>query len=556
MAQAGWRSVFDGSTSSLSGHSSSPPSHFSSTTSLRRGVDLEKGIGSEEVYQDVLDLFVYSRLPFLILVGFCAEMESCGYRAILVLGAASGVLTAGHSRCDKGEMPRLNFHVLLVTCASVKLCTAWPTRGVLTAGDEPEPQTKNDTEYRPFSWCEVWELIVPVCLSLFGGWSFVYLVMSFMAKGQEDKAVLAMPLDLEGRQRPCRGKYWERRPEVFCMFILYPEIWRYRGLSVMLAGFTTQCVGAVTFGLCGLGNVYMGASGRSFDVVVLLARFLQGTGGGLQVAFGLMQTALLLTGLERSIQNTRSLQGTGPLLSSLSTSSARLAHCISKPGYEATFAVCTLLPLIQLPMLRWAPKRVHGRGSASQGSSAQYCYQRMLVIILCVILQSIRSFSSAAVEAALSQLLYTDYQLTRRWTGVITAALMFTMLPAQIFYEQLGRRFSVNRVIRFLLLMALVGSSLNLFESWLGLVASACLVLPSLALSSGLIMGTMQVHQIPNSYIFDLIRSRRAIASGGQHGFGEQQLLVSAVCIVLYEAVHVLTLEKQGDTKRSEEAIS
>ncbi|CAK9066067.1 unnamed protein product [Durusdinium trenchii] len=53
----------------------------------------EKGIGSEEVYQDVLDLFVYSRLPFLILVGFCAEMESCGYRAILVLGAASGVLT-------------------------------------------------------------------------------------------------------------------------------------------------------------------------------------------------------------------------------------------------------------------------------------------------------------------------------------------------------------------------------------------------------------------------------------------------------------------------------
>lgn len=512
----------------------------------------------------------------------------------------------------------------------MKLCTAWPTRGVLTAGDEPSPSALSfiqqkvspsyvisqdapgsDTEYRPFSWCEVWELIVPVCLSLFGGWSFVYLVMSFMAKGQEDKAVLAMSvlsvfvenllyssvfvdsldfaynlMESEAQSGFIVGIHKMGTSAgtilVFCMFILYPEIWRYRGLSVMLAGFTTQCVGAVTFGLCGLGNVYMGASGRSFDVVVLLARFLQGTGGGLQVAFGLMQTALLLTGLERSIQNTRFYlgaclgMGTGPLLSSLSTSSARLAHCISKPGYEATFAVCTLLPLIQLPMLRWAPKRVHGRGSASQGSSAQYCYQRMLVIILCVILQSIRSFSSAAVEAALSQLLYTDYQLTRRWTGVITAALMFTMLPAQIFYEQLGRRFSVNRVIRFLLLMALVGSSLNLFESWLGLVASACLVLPSLALSSGLIMGTMQVHQIPNSYIFDLngttllslilsdllgrgigpVAARHSIASGGQHGFGEQQLLVSAVCIVLYEAVHVLTLEKQGDTKRSEEAIS
>ena len=62
----------------------------------------EKGIGSEQVYQDVLDLFVYSRLPFLIIVGFFAEFDCCGYRAVLVVGALCGVVTVLMTRFGMG----------------------------------------------------------------------------------------------------------------------------------------------------------------------------------------------------------------------------------------------------------------------------------------------------------------------------------------------------------------------------------------------------------------------------------------------------------------------
>ncbi|CAE7242110.1 unnamed protein product [Symbiodinium sp. CCMP2592] len=53
----------------------------------------EKGINSQQVYQSVFDLFVYTRLPFVALVGLIAEMNCFGCRAVLVLGAICGVFT-------------------------------------------------------------------------------------------------------------------------------------------------------------------------------------------------------------------------------------------------------------------------------------------------------------------------------------------------------------------------------------------------------------------------------------------------------------------------------
>ncbi|CAJ1399323.1 unnamed protein product [Effrenium voratum] len=53
----------------------------------------EKGITSQQVYQNILDLFVYSRLPLVIIAGFCAELECCGCRAVLLAGAFCGAAT-------------------------------------------------------------------------------------------------------------------------------------------------------------------------------------------------------------------------------------------------------------------------------------------------------------------------------------------------------------------------------------------------------------------------------------------------------------------------------
>ena len=521
-------------------------------------------------------------------------------------------------------MLKLNLFVLLVcsTLANVKAIQGSSLRhteeAVLLQLTDSPPERQEamrinaDLPDDRFNWCDALELLLPVILSLSLGWTSIYLIMTSLARGSEYKAVLAMSvlavfvenllyssvfvdsldfaynlMQTEAESGWIVGMHKMGTSVgtflVFCMFVQYPEIWRYRGLTVMFTGFGVQCVGGMAFGLCGLANVYFGTTGKPFDTLVLLARFLQGTGGGLQVAFGLMQSALLLTGLERSIQNTRFYlgaclgMGTGPLLSSLSTATARLSHCQTQPGYEATFAVCTLLPLIQLPMLRLAPKEVEPNevepelGESSQGSSTTpHRLQRIVVIVLCIILQAVRSFCTAAVEAAVSELLYTQYQWSRRTTGVTTAAMMFTMIPAQVFYERLGRNISVNKAIRFLLLTAAVGSALNLFNSLAGLITGACVVLPSLALSSGLIMGTMQVHNIPQSYVFDLngttllslilsdlfgrgvgpIAARMTIARGGQHEFGERQLLVGVLSMLLYELVHVCAIEKQGEKAR------
>ncbi|CAE7780698.1 unnamed protein product, partial [Symbiodinium sp. KB8] len=226
-------------------------------------------------------------------------------------------------------------------------------------------------------------------------------------------------------------------------------------------------------------------------------------------------------------------------------------------GYEVTFAVCAIIPLMQLPALVRLPKKMMFEGDQIEGSpeeSAEYPTQKALVISCCMALQILRSLSMASIEAALSELLYTEYHWGRRVTGIVTAVLMFSMLPAQIAYESLALRFSVNRAIRFLLLVALCGSGLNLCGDVFSLLLSAIIVLPSLALSSGLIMGTMQIHCIPNSYIFDLTGctlfslllsdflgrglgpqfARMSIARGGQHAFGEQQLLISSVCVVVF----------------------
>jgi len=371
---------------------------------------------------------------------------------------------------------------------------------------------------------------------------------------------------------------------VFLLFSRNPTVWQTHGYEFFVGAFALQVLAALSFGFLSLLHVYSDLGGDVYFTSIYLSRFLQGLAGGIQVACGLEQSAFLKKGLQRSIHNTRFYlggclgMGFGPLLSSLSTATAHCVHCRELAGYEVTFAVCAIIPLMQLPALVRLPKKMMFEGDQIEGSpeeSAEYPTQKALVISCCMALQILRSLSMASIEAALSELLYTEYHWGRRVTGIVTAVLMFSMLPAQIAYESLALRFSVNRAIRFLLLVALCGSGLNLCGDVFSLLLSAIIVLPSLALSSGLIMGTMQIHCIPNSYIFDLTGctlfslllsdflgrglgpqfARMSIARGGQHAFGEQQLLISSVCVVVFELVHVFQLAKvnsSGNLKHSQ----
>ena len=66
----------------------------------------EKGIASEQVYQQVLDLFVYSRLPFLMIAGRCLRLPVLQGRLLRGVGvlrmcyACNGVLHVARDASD------------------------------------------------------------------------------------------------------------------------------------------------------------------------------------------------------------------------------------------------------------------------------------------------------------------------------------------------------------------------------------------------------------------------------------------------------------------------
>lgn len=80
----------------------------------------EKGINSQQVYQSVFDLFVYTRLPFVALVGLVAEMNCFGCRAVLVLGAICGVVTV--------LITRFSASVLLQQVAQCSISASFASR--------------------------------------------------------------------------------------------------------------------------------------------------------------------------------------------------------------------------------------------------------------------------------------------------------------------------------------------------------------------------------------------------------------------------------------------
>eukprot|EP00930_Biecheleria_cincta_P024588 TRINITY_DN17591_c0_g1_i2.p1 TRINITY_DN17591_c0_g1~~TRINITY_DN17591_c0_g1_i2.p1 ORF type:complete len:586 (+),score=85.95 TRINITY_DN17591_c0_g1_i2:72-1829(+) len=367
---------------------------------------------------------------------------------------------------------------------------------------------------------------------------------------------------------------------MFLLFLNWPYLWRTRGPIVYATGLGLQMLCALTFSGAGMMHVFQGFHGNILQVILGASRFLQGLGGGIQVAFGLQQSAHLVSGKHRAVQNTRFYlgaclgMGAGPLLVSAAGTVSQAVPCDDAANFETTIGLIAVLPFVQLPpMCRGgfvASLDFEDAGSlenrdfshsASRDENSRSMGQSLTVII-CLVLQVLRSLAMAAIEAAVSHLLHEEYQWSRRLTGLATAVIIFAMLPVQLLYEKYAINCSVASFIRLLLVSAFVGSFVLAIPTDKALLLGCVLSLPSMALSSGLIMGTMQAHALPDGSILDLNKTtllslllsdfigrglgpavaRVATSSGGQKAFAWQQCVVTAVSIVLYEIMDRLTM--------------
>lgn len=350
---------------------------------------------------------------------------------------------------------------------------------------------------------------------------------------------------------------------MFLIFLRDTEFWRTGGPSVYLIGFCIQTASVITFAILGLSHVFFGLDGQLILTTVNMARLVGGLGGGLQISFGLQQSAHLVTGSARSLQNTRWFlggcvgMGLGPLLASSASVMANTVNCgESTPSYEITIALVAFLTLIQLPTFsKLRPvEDVVDVGITGYGVESDRPRQTVVVLI-CLAMQVLRAMSMAAVEAAATELLRTHYGWSRRITGSVTSLVIFTMVPVQAVYEKTGGYRQAGKSIRSLLVCAIAGSAFMLISTATNLLGGCVLLLPTMALSSGLIMGRMQAHSLPDGSVLDLNKitlfslllsdligrgfgpsmARRSVSTGGQASFARDQLLMAVSSLVLNE---------------------
>jgi len=361
---------------------------------------------------------------------------------------------------------------------------------------------------------------------------------------------------------------------IFLLFLRKPDCWRTVGPHVYLLGFVVQVFSSLTFAMLGLAHVFYGLGGNLTIIAVNMARLLGGFGGGLQISFGLQQSAHLVTGAARSLQNTRWYlggclgMGFGPLLASSASSVAQMIKCPdSTPSFEVTIALAAFLPLLQLPAFS-KMRTVEDEtdvGVTGYGVTSNW-FRQTVVVLICLIMQVLRAMSMAAVEAAATELLRTHYGWSRRTTGVATSLVIFSMLPCQVVYEYFFAHRRSDSSIRGLLMCAIAGSAFLAGETLASLLVGAVLLLPTMALSSGLIMGRMQAHSLPDGSLLDLNKitlfalllsdligrgfgpslARESVEAGGQAAFARDQLVITGISLILNEiASYVLIPEAE-----------
>lgn len=225
---------------------------------------------------------------------------------------------------------------------------------------------------------------------------------------------------------------------IFLLFLTRPHLWRTKAYTFYAFGLSVQILAALTFSTTGMMHVFQGLHGNFLNKALETSRFVQGLGGGIQVAFGLQQSAHLVSGKHRALQNTRFYlgaclgMGAGPLLISAAGFVVKAVPCGDAANFETTIGLIAVLPLVQLPILcrggflasldfedagslTLQHRRDFGQGAAHDAS--RWLLGQSLTVIICLVLQILRSLSMAAIEAAVSHLLQDAYGWPRGLTG-------------------------------------------------------------------------------------------------------------------------------------------
>jgi len=309
-----------------------------------------------------------------------------------------------------------------------------------------------------------------------------------------------------------------------------PELWR-QGRSTLLVTSMLQFVGAG-----GVLLVGRGAASQQMDVInlqafILMARFVQGFGGGIQQLLIQNQVGHLAPASDRherqlSIYVAYSLGlGCAPLCASLFGTAGTLVQCQfgkNVVGYEAVMFLSVVFPLASSYCLAFYPDLSDAHdlmtleNSAIEGSQFTL---RSIVVILCVVAIVGRVFALAVWEVALTFLLEIEYGLFSFHNALVISAMCFSTLIVRFFIDKFKHLGTVAMWIRILCFTSILGIVIARFQNMWMLIAASFLLYPMLYMTGGFFMGTLQNSCLPDGHFLDL-KTTSLIASWGSELVG------------------------------------
>jgi len=192
--------------------------------------------------------------------------------------------------------------------------------------------------------------------------------------------------------------------------------------------------------------------------------------------------------------------------------------------------------------------------------------RRIVLILGCLLMGSLRAFGVSAVEVATASLLENTYDWGHRTTGITIGAIFLTCVPVRVLHKMLGDKMSVVSWIRIFAVIAIAGCLLldspacSVLNKVCGLGCDGALVVagivlfPTFYMGEALAVGIMHQHVLPAGSWFDgnhaqlyyhlaqgLGRfagpwlSRWAISALGEDVFALQQMMVTCLFLVIFE---------------------